>query len=72
MNDDIALMNVPIEKDEAKSEGCYAVDKVFSETRYFEIAVLADYISKEEKGYAPDKAMKGKVRSIMIILVCSV
>ena len=72
MNDDIALMNVPIEKYEAKRESCYADDEVLFEARLFVIAVLADYISKEEKGYAPNKAVKWKVRSIVIILVCSV
>lgn len=45
MNDDIALMNVPIEKDEANREGCYANNEVLFKARLFEIAVLADYIS---------------------------
>ena len=45
MKDDIALMNVPIEKDEANREGYYADEKVLFEARLFVIAVLADNIS---------------------------
>ena len=45
MNDDIALMNVPIEKYEANREGYYADEKVLFEARLFVIAVLADNIS---------------------------
>ena len=45
MKDDIALMNVPIEKDEAKRESCYADDEVLFEASLFVIAVLADNIS---------------------------
>jgi hypothetical protein len=39
MNDDIALLNVPIEKDEAKRESCYADDEVLFEASLFVIAV---------------------------------
>lgn len=49
MNDDIALMNVPIEKDEAKGESGDANDEVFSEIFIFQIFVLTDGIPKEEK-----------------------
>ena len=72
MNEDIVLLNVPIEKDEANREGYYADYELLFETRIFKKAVLADYISQKEKGYTPNKAVKGKVRSIVVMLVSSV
>ena len=72
MNDNIVLLNVPIEKDEANREGYYADDELLFETRIFKKAVLADYISQKEKGYTPNKAVKGKVWSIVVMLVSSV
>ena len=52
MNEDIILINVPIEEDEAKSESGDASDGVFFEVCFFQIAGLVQQISQKEEGYA--------------------
>ena len=50
--DDVTLMDMPIEEDEAKGESGYANEEIFFEVRFFQITGLAQYVSQEEEGDA--------------------
>ena len=45
VNDDMTLIDMPIEEDEDQSEGGYANEKIFFEVSFFQIIGLAQYVS---------------------------
>ena len=45
MNEDVTLIDMPIEEDKAKGEGGDANEKVFFEVSFFQITGLAQLVS---------------------------